>query len=110
LQEQLEAEHAAEQRRQDATLLQAIVGRISNKVERNFNKTGLPGNLACTLQVKLLPGGDVIDVSVSKSSGDDIFDRRALTAVQKASPLPVPEDLETFERLDLRELTFKFEP
>ena len=110
LQEQLAAEQAEEQRRQDASLLDRIAAGIQRNVERNFNKTGLPENLACTLRVKLLPGGDVVDVSVEKSSGNDIFDRRALTAVQKASPLPVPGDLDTFERLNLRDLTFIFTP
>ena len=110
LQEQLAAEQAEEQKRQDASLLEKIAAGIQRSVERNFNKTGLPENLACTLRVKLLPGGDVVDVSVEKSSGNDIFDRRALTAVQKASPLPVPEDLETFERLNLRDLKFIFTP
>ena len=110
LQEQLAAEQAEEQRQQDISLLDKIAAGIQRSVERNFNKTGLPENLACTLRVKLLPGGDVVDVSVEKSSGNDIFDRRALTAVQKASPLPVPGDLETFERLKLRDLTFIFTP
>lgn len=106
LQEQL----VAEQAKQDASLLEKIVAGISNKVENSFNKTGLPENLTATLRVKLLPGGDVIDVAVSDSSGNDIFDRRAVTAVQKSSPLPVPDDIGTFERLGLRDISFKFKP
>ena len=110
LQEQLAAEQAEEQRQQDLTLQQQIARDIYNKVTRNFNRTGLPEGLSCALRVKLLPGGEVIDVSVSNTSGNDIFDRRALTAVQKASPLPVPQDTETFERLNLRDITFTFKP
>jgi colicin import membrane protein len=110
LQKQLDAEAAEAQRQQDLTLQQQIARDIYNKVSRNFNQTGLPEGLACTLRVRLLPGGDVVDVAVTKSSGNDIFDRRALTAVQKASPLPIPDDNAIFERLNLRDVTFTFKP
>jgi colicin import membrane protein len=110
LQAQLDAEAAEGQRQQDLTLQQQIAREIYNKVSRNFNQTGLPEGLACTLRVRLLPGGDVVDVVVTKSSGNDIFDRRALTAVQKASPLPIPDDNAIFERLNLRDVTFTFKP
>ena len=110
LQEQLEAEQAGEQRQQDASLIEKIKSDIYNKIRSNFNLTGLPKNLTCTLHVKLLPGGEVIDVAVIKSSGNEIFDSRAIIAVKKATPLPVPEDVETFERLDLRDNTFPFTP
>lgn len=110
LQESLAAEQAEEQQQQDLTLLQQVKADIYNKVTRNFNQTGLPEGLSCALRVRLLPGGEVIDVSVSKSSGNDIFDRRAQTAVHQASPLPVPEDIATFERLNLRDITFTFKP
>lgn len=110
MQQELAAEQAEEQRQQDLTLLQQVTADIYNKVTRNFNQTGLPEGLSCALRVRLLPGGEVIDVSVSKSSGNDIFDRRAQTAVHQASPLPVPEDIATFERLNLRDITFTFKP
>jgi len=112
LQEQLEAEQSEEQKQQNATLLQKIVNEITNKVIRNFNKSGLPDNLSCKLMVKLLPNGEVASVSVIKTSGNEIFDRRALLAVEKSSPFMLPEevDLEKFEQLDLRELSFTFIP
>ena len=110
LQAQLDAEATESQRQQDLTLQQQIAREIYNKVSRNFNQTGLPEGLACTLRVRLLPGGDVVDVAVTRSSGNDIFDRRALTAVQKASPLPIPNDSAIFERLNLRDVTFTFKP
>ena len=110
LQEQLAAEQAEIQKQQDATLLQKVAAAITRKVENNFNKTGLEEGLSCKLRVRLLPSGDVVDVSVTQSSTNDIFDRRARTAVLKASPLPVPEDAATFERLNLRDITFNFTP
>ena len=100
----------AAQKSKDQQLLQRIVFSIKRSVISNFNKSGLLKGLECVLSVRLIPGGEVINVSVSKSSGNDIFDRRALNAVQKASPLPIPEDVATFERLRLRQFSFRFRP
>jgi colicin import membrane protein len=100
----------AAQKSKDQQLLQRIVFSIKRSIISNFNKSGLLKGLECVLSVRLIPGGEVINVSVSKSSGNDIFDRRALNAVQKASPLPIPEDVATFERLRLRQFSFRFRP
>lgn len=109
LAEEQKQREAAQQSR-DQKLLQTIYGSIYRQVVGNFNKSGLPDGLECVLSVRLIPGGEVISVTITQSSGDDIFDRRALVAVQKASPLPVPEDGATFERLKLRQLAFRFKP
>ena len=100
----------AAQARQDQALLQNIALKIKQSVEGNFNKSGLPPGLECELTVRTVPGGEVVSVSVSKSSGNDIFDRRAIAAVEKASPLPLPEDAATFNRLQLRQFAFLFRP
>ncbi len=106
----MNAEEAAEQASKDQELINRIKGNIKRSIESNFNKVGLPDGLECELRVRLVPGGEIIDVSIAKSSGHDIFDRRAVNATQKASPLPVPDDVETFERLDLREINMHFKP
>ncbi|MDH5179732.1 MAG: cell envelope integrity protein TolA [Gammaproteobacteria bacterium] len=64
---------------------------IKAKVQQNWNipasaKTGM----SCEIQVRLSPGGDVIQMKLTKSSGDATFDRSAENAVRKAVPLPVP--------------------
>jgi len=53
--------------------------------------------------------GSVIDAEVIASSGDEIFDRSAENAVNKASPLPVPQDKELFAR-NFRTFTLTFDP
>jgi colicin import membrane protein len=113
----LQEELAEEQRQQEADqisrdqrLLQNIVVNIKRSIVSNFNKSGLPKGLECLLSVRLVPGGEVISVTISKSSGNDLFNRRALLAVQKASPLPIPDDVATFERLRLRQFAFRFKP
>lgn len=110
LQKELASEQAAEQRSRDQQLLNKIISDIYERVTSNFNKTGLPKGLSCTLRVRLIPGGDVIEVFIEKSSGNDIFDRRAITAVKKSSPFPVPSDIEIFDRLKLRDNTLPFKP
>ena len=97
--EALKKQLAQEQQEQDKKTLQNIVADIYHKVTGNFNKTGLPKGLECVLSVQTIPGGEVISVTMSKPSGNEIFDRRAITAVEKASPLPLPADPATFDRL-----------
>ena len=59
------------------------------------------------LQVQLVPTGEVVHVSVLKSSGDSAFDRSALNAVEKAGAFPELQKLpnnefeRTFRRLRL---------
>jgi colicin import membrane protein len=65
--------------------------------------------LKCTIQVKLLPSGEVMDAVVVSSSGDAVFDRSAENAVRKASPLPVPQDKVLFNK-DFRVFAFVFKP
>ena len=101
---------AQEQRNQDNKTLQNIVAEIYQVVTGNFNKTGLPKGLECVLSVQTVPGGEVISVTVNKSSGNEVFDRRAVTALEKASPLPLPADSATLDRLRLRKFNFRFKP
>ena len=64
--------------------------------------------LYCELLIKLSPGGVVVDVQITKSSGDILLDRSARAAVFKASPLPVPSDIYSFE--PFREFVLKVKP
>ncbi|MFT5427180.1 MAG: colicin import membrane protein [Gammaproteobacteria bacterium] len=107
---QLAAEESAEQTQKDQALINNIASNIKRSIESNFNKVGLPQGIACVLRVRLIPGGEVVDVTIAESSGNEIFDRRAVNATQKASPLPVPDDVATFERLGLREINMTFKP
>lgn len=64
--------------------------------------------LYCELMIRLAPGGMVLDVQVTKSSGDPSLDSSARAAVLKASPLPVPSDLAAFEAF--RKFILKVKP
>src|SRR3546814_20062882 len=59
------------------------------------------------LQIQLLPGGDVRSVSILTSSGDKALDASAVSAVENASPLPVPSG-ELFDKF--RKFSLRFRP
>lgn len=70
---------------------------IVNAIGRNWI---LPENvnsgLSSQFRIRLAPDGMVLEVSLTRTSGDPLLDRSAQTAIYKASPLPVPTDAETF--------------
>lgn len=99
---------AAAQARQDQSELARYFAAISQQVTNNFSHPRLNDGLKCTLLVRMIPGGQVIDAKVVKSSGDPSFDRQAEVAVRKASPLPVPDEPRLFNQI--REINFEFDP
>ena len=83
---------------------------IKQKVNRSWIRpSSTSAGLKCTVRVRLLSDGTVIDAVVISSSGDEDFDRSAENAVNKASPLPVPKDKELFAR-EFRSFQFLFNP
>lgn len=98
----------AAQERADANLIQQYVARITSAIQREFNTVGMPPGLSCILHIRMIPGGEVAEVRIVKSSGNGVFDTRAETAVQRASPLPVPEDSRVFGKM--REIRLTFAP
>lgn len=69
---------------------------------------GTNKKLVSILKIHLAPGGAVLDVQITRSSGDPALDRSARAAVIKASPLPVPPDAADFE--PFREFTMNAKP
>ncbi|TAL64949.1 MAG: cell envelope integrity protein TolA [Legionella sp.] len=53
-------------------------------------------SLSSQFRIRLAPDGTILEVSLTRGSGDPILDRSAETAIYKAQPLPVPTDAETF--------------
>ena len=105
----LQAELAAEQQARDQGVIAEYVGYIKDKVSRNWLRPpGSSGDFTCTVQVSLIPGGDVASARVVKSCGDPVLDRSVEDAVFKAAPLPVPPDPGLFKYL--RDLNFVFSP
>ncbi|HEX2139741.1 MAG TPA: cell envelope integrity protein TolA, partial [Woeseiaceae bacterium] len=63
-----------------------------------------PG-LECVINVRQVPGGEVISANIERCNGDAAVQRSIEAAVFKASPLPEPSNPALFER-NLR-ITFK---
>ncbi len=108
------AEFAAEQQRMDEDnrkRLDSLRGRyiadIKNKVERNWIRpASARSSSSCKVAVSQIPGGEVVNVTVTQCIGDDVFLRSVEAAVYKASPLPRPSDPALFER----QILFNFKP
>lgn len=66
------------------------------------------GNPEAEVVVTLLPGGEVLDVRISKSSGNAAYDAAVEGAIRKAQPLVVPTG-EQFQRY-FRRFTMAFRP
>nr|VFJ59918.1 MAG: colicin import membrane protein [Candidatus Kentron sp. FW]VFJ66340.1 MAG: colicin import membrane protein [Candidatus Kentron sp. FW] len=101
LERKLTAEKAERQRQQrlrDRYRMQ-YVADIKSAVERKWIRVGNTKGLRCKLKVVQIPTGEVVDVSIIKSSGNTAFDRSAVAAVFKASPLPRPRDASVFDRV-----------
>jgi colicin import membrane protein len=73
-----------------------------------FVQGSMNSGIATQLYVKVAPNGAVLDVKISRSSGNDALDRSAMAAVYKASPLPVPQDPTLFNAF--RELRLTLRP
>jgi colicin import membrane protein len=114
--QEMQARLAAEQEREAAQRLSAMqqmvneyVLYIRDKVQRSWiQPPGSGSDLSCTVEVRLIPSGEVIDAQIVRSSGNAAFDRSVEAAVFKASPLPVPPDPDVMERF--RSLRFEFKP
>ncbi|MFU8790041.1 MAG: cell envelope integrity protein TolA, partial [Methylobacter sp.] len=113
--EQAEAARmAAEQARMDEEENQAMIktatAAIRQKVARSWIRpVSARSGLKCTIQVRLMSDGTVVEAKVIATSGDEIFDRSAENAVNKASPLPVPKDKELAAKV-FKSFKFLFDP
>jgi colicin import membrane protein len=82
---------------------------IMQAISENWNiPAGARKSAFCELLIRLAPGGTVIDVQITKTSGDPALDYSARAAVLKASPLPVPTNPDSFA--PFRQFVLKAKP
>ena len=84
------------------------MGEIENKVHDNWAYAGDTTGLEVIISVKVTRDGQVASANEWRSSGDAIFDRSAVNALRKASPLPFPDDPRCYEHI--KEFNFIFTP
>ena len=85
---------------------------IAMAIEDNWSRPpSARRDMQVVLRIQLIPTGEVVGVSVLKSSGDQAFDRSAINAVNKAGKFPEVADAppQVFERR-LRSLQLVFRP
>lgn len=112
--EQLQREQEANNKLQAQTAAQSRLGneiaeykaKILAKIKSHIiMPPDLPGNPVAEFDVTLLPGGDILDVKLRKSSGFAAFDSAVERAIFLAKPLPLPPDPALFPKF--RNLSLK---
>jgi colicin import membrane protein len=107
----LDAKLAREAAAAQSRIYDEYIRQIVNKVRRNIvEPPNLQGNPQVEFDVRLLPGGDVLDsaLRMTKSSGNAAYDEAVQRAILRASPLPLPPDPSMFNMF--RELHLRIRP
>ncbi len=100
------AAQAAASNRQADTLLQQYASLIQQVVTENWRRPpNTPPGIRCTLNVRQIPGGEVIGVTIGRPcNATGAVQQSILEAVERASPLPYSG----FERVFSRDLNLNF--
>jgi colicin import membrane protein len=68
-----------------------FVDKIRAKIRSRANVPDtVTGKPSVQIHIRILPGGDVLDIQVVKSSGNRAYDTAIERAIRSAQPLPVP--------------------
>ena len=98
-----QAEQAAKGR------LDAYSRLVSDKIKRYIVlPPSIQGNPEAVFAVVQIPGGEILDAKLKRSSGNPAYDAAVERAIRRAQPLPPPPDPARFG--DVRELELKFRP
>ena len=66
-------------------------GRIRDKIRGKANVPDtVQGRPEVQVRIRILPGGDVLDIAIVRSSGNRVYDAAIERAIRSAQPLPVP--------------------
>ena len=90
----------------------SYIALITDAIQNNWNRPPSARNgMEAELALQLMPTGEVLNVSVIKSSGNSAFDRSAENAVRRAGQFPELKNLpnKLFEQY-FRKLRLKFRP
>lgn len=98
------------QRQKELSIVEEYSVYIREKVTRHWSRPPSARNgMHVELQIFMIPGGDVMEVRVLESSGNDAFDRSAEMAVRTAGRFEVPSDPAIFNAY-FRKLKLLFKP
>ena len=94
--EEERAKREAERAREEAAKARAseidkFRAAIQQKIRSRANVPDtVIGNPEVTVRIKVLPGGEVLDIAITKRSGNPTYDSAIERGIRSASPLPVP--------------------
>lgn len=89
----------------------SYLSKLKTKIRGNvILPPNVQGNPAAVFRVTQLPSGEVIDVRLIKSSGNQQLDTAVERAIRKSSPLPVPEGRSPDRVIDITYLPFEKPP
>ena len=99
---------AAELASSEFEMVQSGTALIQQLVQEHWSRPPSARNgMRAVLQIRMLPTGELVDVTITRSSGDAAFDRSAENAVLRAAPfrelqaLPINVFNENFRVLSL---------
>lgn len=108
----LAEEEALIEAQEQAATAQSYVAMMAQVIEQNWSRPpSARRGMKCELQIQLVPTGEVINVTIVKSSGNTAFDRSAEQAVKRVGRFEVLQDVpsDLFEQY-FRQLTLVFNP
>jgi len=107
-------EQAARQKQEELAASQGKIvdeyqAKIRAKIRKNIvEPPDVSPDARAEFSVTLLPGGSVLPPRLIKSSGNEAYDNAVERAILKSDPLPLPPDVQLFNRF--RELNLSFKP
>lgn len=102
------AEDNAMAAERDQEAVASYAGMIQRDIQNSWSRPPSARiGMHVVLLIQLIPSGDVINVSVLKSSGNDAFDQSAVSAVRRVGKFPYLNELEKKNQLQVFERNFR---
>lgn len=111
-QEQAAREAQSNQVASENTVVAEFAAIIKRIISQNWQIPPSARNgMMATVELRLVPTGEVVGATIIKSSGDGVFDRSVMQAVERADRFPELQDLDRslFDR-NFRTFTLVFRP
>jgi len=88
----------------------SYIGAIIRQIERHWSRPpSARRGMQVEVLINLVPTGELVSISIVRSSGNAAFDRSAELAVRQAAPFQVPDNPALFEQR-FRQLRLLFTP
>ncbi|OED40177.1 hypothetical protein ACH42_17760 [Endozoicomonas sp. (ex Bugula neritina AB1)] len=108
-QQEIQAAVAAEHEQQQVAQYSALIKRLAS--QRWNRPPSARNNMVAEVRISLSPFGDLLDIALVQSSGNDEYDRSVIQAVKNSAPFPEFKQLErSIFNQYFRRITIRFRP